>query len=296
MGETRATRPRILLAFGAALGLLLAALDLVGARRDAAQIPDGAVAVVDGVPILRADYDRALTALAADRRTPLGAADRRRVLDRLVDEELLVQRGLELGLARRDRRVRSDIVASVVESVVSEAATREPTAAEVEAFFAEHRDLFQRAGRVRVRQVLVRVSSAVDDDAAHARANEATQRLRGGADFATVARELGDAPIAELPSGKIDPATVREYLGPTVATTVLDLPVGAASDPIRSAAGYHVVEVVEREPTSTPELATIDDEVRGELRRQNQDEALRAYVDELRAARAVRVLVREPPS
>ena len=132
MAESRSTRPRVLLGIGAALGLALAALDLVGARHDAASLPDGAIAVVDGVPIPTSDYERALAALSADRRSALDDDDRRRVLDRLVDEELLVQKGLDLGLPRRDRRVRSDIVASVVESVVAEAATREPSSAEVE--------------------------------------------------------------------------------------------------------------------------------------------------------------------
>jgi len=294
MRATRHSRPRLLLGVGATVGLLLAAFDLVGARRDAARVPDDAIATVDGVPILAADYERSLSALAADRRTPLDEEERRRVLDRLVDEELLVQKGLDLGLPRRDRRVRADIVASVVESVVAEAATSEPSDADVEAFFATHGDLFQRSGRVRVRQILVRVSSGVDDDAARARATAAVTRLRAGDDFDTVARELGDVPIAALPAGKIDPATLREYLGPTVATSVLELPVATPSDPIRSAAGYHVVEVLEREPATTPALAEIVDPVRAELRRQKQDEALRDYVEVLRKEHDVRV--REPRS
>src|SRR5205085_9008771 len=126
---------------------------------------------------------RALDALVTDRRTPLAEADQRRVLDRLIDEELLVQRGLDLGLVRRDRRVRSDIVASVVESVVAEATTRQPSDAEVQQFFAEHRDSFLRPGRVRLRQILVRVSAAVNDATAYARAAEAARRLRAGEDF-----------------------------------------------------------------------------------------------------------------
>lgn len=288
MAETSAKRPRLLLGIGAALGLALAAFDLIGARRDAARVPDGAVAVVEGVPIPTVDYERALAALAADRRTPPDADDRQRVLDRLVDEELLVQKGLELGLPRRDRRVRADIVASVVESVVAEAATSEPTTAEVEQFFATSRELFQRPGRVRVRQVLVRVSSGVSDEAALTRAKEIAARLRAGSDFAEVARELGDSPVADVPAGLIDPATIREYLGPTVAKTVQDLAVATPSDPVRAASGYHVLEVLEREASSTPELAGIVEQVRAELRRKNQDEALRAYVNELRSAKDVR--------
>lgn len=292
MAATRSARPRLLLAAGATAGLLLAAIDLVGVGRNAPALPDGVIADVNGTPVQAVDYDRALSALAADRRTPLSDDDRRRVLDRLIDEELLVQKGLDLGLARRDRRVRADIVASVVESAVAEAATRQASDQELRAFFTTHRAQFSRPGRVRVRQILVRVSGATDDDAAQRRGAEATQRLRAGEDFTSVASALGDAPLVELPAGKLDPATIREYLGPTVARTVSELDVGSPSDPVRSAAGYHVVEVVEREPDVVPELDEIADEVRTELRRQAEDDALRAYVDELRGAGDVRV--REP--
>ena len=289
MPATRTNRPRLLLGIGAGLGLALAALDLVGGTRTTAALPEGAIAVVDGIAVQSTDYERALAALAADRRTPLDEQDRRRVLDRLIDEELLVQKGLALGLARRDQRVRSDIVASVVESVVAEAATREPDQAEIEEFFAQHRELFQRPGRVRVRQILVRVTSGVSDEQARERAAQASARLRNGEDFALVANELGDPPVAELPTGKIDPATLREYLGPTVARSVEELGVASPSDPIRSAAGYHVVEVIEREPATTPALAEVADQVRAELRRKSEDDALRAYVDQLRRVGDVRV-------
>ena len=255
----------------------------------AAPIPDDAVAMVDGVAVQRVDYERALEALASDRRSPLGAADRRRVLDRMIDEELLVRKGLDLGLERRDGRVRSDIVASVVESVVSEATTREPSDADVAAFFADNQALFARPGRVRVRQILFRVTSGVSDAQALARANDAVKRLRAGEPFAQVASELGDAPLVELPTGRIDPATLREYLGPTVARSIEDLAVGIPSAPIRAAAGYHVIELVEREPGGSPELADVKDQVRAELRRRNEDAALRAYVDELRRGGDVRV-------
>lgn len=288
MAEPRTNRPRLLLAIGAALGLAAAALDLTTAP-GASRVPPDAVAIVDGVPIERVEYERALAALAADRRSPLDDADRRRVLDRLIDEELLVQRGLALGLERRDRRVRSDLVASVVESVVAEAATREPSDEEMQQFFDEHRELFARPGRLRVRQILVRVTGDVTDEAARERAREAVDRLRAGESFAAVASALGDAPLIELPAGKIDPSTLREYLGPTVARATQELEVGVPSEPIRSAAGYHVVEVVEREESSAPALADIAPQVRAELRRRNEDDALRRYVDELRASAEVAV-------
>ncbi|MBM4244264.1 MAG: hypothetical protein FJ148_10665 [Deltaproteobacteria bacterium] len=289
MDTTTTSRPRALLALGAALGFALATFDLVRGGRGEAPVPDDAVAIVGDAAVLRIDYERALSALAADRRSPLSPDDRRRVLDRLIDEELLLQRGLALGLERRDGRVRSDLVASVVESIVSEAATAKPTDDDVAAFFADNQALFRRPGRVRVRQILFRVTASVTDAQALARANAGLKRLRAGESFELVATELGDTALVEIPSGPIDPATVREYLGPTVARSIDDLAVGTPGEPVRSAAGYHVVELLEREPGATPALADVADQVRAELRRSNENAALRGYVDELRAATDVRV-------
>ncbi|HEY8517634.1 MAG TPA: peptidylprolyl isomerase [Candidatus Binatia bacterium] len=285
-------RARLLLAIGAAAGLVLAAVDLLRAPHAAEPLPEGAIAIVNGVAVPESEYQRALSALAADRRTPLDDADRRRVLDRLIDEELLVQRGLELGLPRRDRRVRSDIVSSVIESVVAEASAEEPSEEEARAFYEENRDLFVRPGRVRVRQVLVRVTPERPDAAARERARQAAERLRAGEDFDVVARELGDTPIVPLPTGLLDARQLREYLGPTVTRTIAELPVGAPSDPVRSATGYHVVEVLERAPDETPPFEEIADVVRAEQRRKRQDDALRDYLAALRDASVVRL--REP--
>ena len=61
------------------------------------------------------------------------------------------------------------------------------------------------------------------------------------------------------------------------------LEVGAVSDPIRSATGYHVLQVVEREAEWVPPREEIADEVLAEYRRRRGEEALRAYLDRLRA-------------
>ena len=68
-------------------------------RRDGRQ-PDAVHHVHGGAPDREAHRDP-------------GAGD-----DRLVDEELLLQRGFELGLVRRDAKVRNDVVAAVIDTAV----------------------------------------------------------------------------------------------------------------------------------------------------------------------------------
>jgi parvulin-like peptidyl-prolyl isomerase len=54
------------------------------------------------------------------------------------------------------------------------------------------------------------------------------------------------------------------------------------SHPVRSGTGYHLLQLVEREPSRTPDLSEIEDQVRAEWLRRAGDRALREYLDALR--------------
>jgi len=277
-------RGSVLLAIGAGAGVALAATGLVASSVTRGRgLPPGAVARVNGALVRGDDYARSLDALERDRRAGREPADRRLVLDRLIDEELLVQRGLELGLARQDARVRRDLTAAVIDAVVTEHEDGTPSDAELEAFYQRERDFFARPGRLRVRQLWCRADTAADAPSAEARARAAAASLRAGEDFAGVRTRLGDPEIAPLPDALLSPAKLLDHLGPTALRAALELEAGAVSDPVRSATGYHVLQVVEREAEWVPPREEIADEVVAEYRRRRGERALRAYLDGLRA-------------
>jgi len=280
-GSPGSARARGLLAAGALAGLAAAAASLLGGGA-AEPLAAGAVARVNGTPIRSEEYERLLAALASDRRAPLADEDRRRVLDRLIEEELLVQHALALGLARSDRRVRADLVSAVLGSLAAASDGYQPGDAEVREFYESQRDYFAGPGRLRVRQVYVAVDAA-GEPAARERAERAAARLRAGEPLERVRAELGSLEVAPLPDALLPPAKLREYLGPTALLAALDLGVGRASDPVRSAQGYHVLVLVEREPGGAPPLEEIAPQVRAELRRREGDRMLRERLDQLRA-------------
>lgn len=278
--------PLALIAFGTLAGV--AAAWLAGSERTA--LPADAVARVNGVLLRRADYERLLAALASDRREPLGAADRRRVLDRLIEEELLLQHGIEIGLPSTDRRLREDLAAAVAAMVTAESQDARPAADELRRFYEEERQRFVRPGPVRVRQVFFRVRDLAEVPTAAARAEEAAARLQAGDDFDAVRARLGDAEPVALPDGWLSAERLYQLLGPTVSRTIHGLPVGGLSEPLRSGTGFHIVQVLDRRPDAAPPLEQIEDQVLAEYRRQAGEKALRAYLDDLRRRAEIEII------
>ncbi|MCG8592349.1 MAG: peptidyl-prolyl cis-trans isomerase [Proteobacteria bacterium] len=278
---------------GSLLGLAIAAGSLLADRQGDA-VPADAVATVNGVPIARADYERVLAALAADRREPLGDAERERARDRLIEEELLVQQALQLGLARVDRRVRADLVQAMIESVKTDAAATPVDEKALREFYAAERDFFTVSGRLHVRQVFFRRPRSGEEAAVMARAQEARTRLRAGESFPAVRDSLGDAEVAPIPDALLPPQKLREYIGPTALRAALALEPGEVGDPVRSGSGLHVLWLVEREAAQVPGFEAIRAQVKAEWARRADDRALREYLEALRAGADVALAPTDP--
>ncbi|MGH7897217.1 MAG: peptidylprolyl isomerase, partial [Candidatus Binatia bacterium] len=140
-----------------------------------------------------------------------------------------------------------------------------------------------------VREIRVEAGEARSVEQAERIARDAAARLRSGEPFAVVARELGDPPIAPLPDGLLPAAKLRDYLGPSVTAHALALSPGGVSDPIATDSTWHVVQMVAREAGEPPASSTLEAQARAEMARRRDDEALRAYLDRLREAAAIRV-------
>ena len=283
-------RARRLLALGAALGIALAAFGIADPGGDGEQAPEGAVALVNGQPISRESFARFSAAIAAERKqTRLDADTRRRLLERMIEEELLFQRGLALGLERHEPSARRAVVAALIDSVAADAEGDLPDEAALRRFHQENRERFARAGRVEVDAAFVGLAGRPEALALR-RAEEIAARLRAGEPFEALEGELADEPVAPLPGGAHSFETLRQYLGPTVARAALDLEAGQVGEPVRGGDGYWVLRPRARLPGEVPTFEEVREEVRAEYLRSRADQALRDYLDELRGAGEVRIL------
>ena len=109
-----------LLLAGASVGVLLGALSALSDQSNELYLSANAVASVNHQQIRLAEYQRALGLFASDKRELLTEDDRSLVLQRLIDEELLIQHGITSGLIRTDMAVRSAALESVLAGLMIE--------------------------------------------------------------------------------------------------------------------------------------------------------------------------------
>jgi parvulin-like peptidyl-prolyl isomerase len=281
---------RRLLVIGAVAGVALAGWGVVRSGSGEAAAPADAIAVVNGQPVARDSFARFTAAVAAERRsTTLDLAERRRLLGRMIDEELLLQRGIALGLDRYEPTARSSIVSALIASVTADAEADEPDEAALREFYAENFKRFGSGPRLRVEVAFV-AASVRPEALARERAEQLAGRLRAGEDFAAVRGELGDSTVAGLPEGALDEDTLRDYLGPTAARAATELAVGEVSAPVRGSAGYYVLVLRERLAEQPAPFEEVREQVRAEYLRSRGETALSDYLEGLRDSAEIRVL------
>jgi hypothetical protein len=263
-----------LLLAGAGLGLALAMWSALGVDEAIGKYGD-AIAIVDGMPIPRAVYDSAIDGLASAKRNPLTDAEKREALERIIDEELLLRRALELGLAESDPAARKALVNAMLQFSVADAAKLEPSDDELRRFYAERPKLIAPQPLLTVKAV-----SFENTDAAGIAAMKSA--VEGGRDFdAGVA--AAKAKLALMPAGPVIPSKVAEYAGATVRDAALSLAKGETAGPLEVGRRVVFVHLLDRTESPPPALEDVRDVVVEEWRNRTTEKAFEVYLASLRS-------------
>lgn len=160
------------------------------------------------------------------------------------------------------------------------------TDADIETAFKERRGQFEQPTRARVAHILVRVPTvggSEAEDKARARAEAALQRVRGGADFAQVAREASEDTATAARGGELGLVAPGELV-PEFDKVVFGLKKGEVVGPIRTPYGYHVIKGLEILPASKKDLKEVTPTLRATLQAEGQLRALRDRAQEVQQA------------
>lgn len=246
------TRPW-LLAGGMLAGAALAVFYIARVPEGAPRVADVAVWVNDRA-VSRESYDQALAAVAGDRKDgELREEDRARVLDRLIDQELLIDRAVELGLHERDPQIRNQLTTAMIDFLVRQAEddARGASEPELREFYRRESFRFERNTQYRI--------------------------------------GVEGSPMP-IPDGLLLTKEIEQRLGPTAAAKVAGLAVGESAN-IVSPGGDVVVTLLERRGGGAAPFEEAREAVEGAYLRAQAEAAVRDFLVVARKRSDIRIEV-----
>lgn len=177
----------------------------------------------------------------------------------------------------RDDIIRNQIIGMKVQSQVS--VTDKDYAEYLEGRQSEHVE----SPKVKIEQLSFPLPEGAGQDArdqSAQKAEAAHQRVNSGADFRTVAEELGLIKAGE--SVDFGYFSKGELVG-ALDEAAFSLPVGSVSNVIETGRGFFIIRVVDRKEAGSRSVDEVKDEVREQIFRAKAEKKYREWIEELYA-------------
>jgi parvulin-like peptidyl-prolyl isomerase len=247
-------RSFVLMGCGALLGLLMAGYSLFTARGTSTlTVPPEDVALVNQQPISRSDYLLQLQTLYNVDLPHSTAAQRRKVLDDMIREELFVQRGRELDVASTDPDVRAAIVNAVEQEIAADAVTSQPSEPQLRAYYASHQARYAGEGAMTLRDFVFPPSES-------RAAAQAAAALKIGAPTPALLAQWHASDSGKI-SGEEFYFAAKIHLGEPLFEAARNLSDGGVSAPIARPDAIHVLYMLKNKKPVPMDFAAARDQV-----------------------------------
>ena len=203
-----------------------------------------------------------------------------------LPQGMTLQQALESSGVTEDK-LRSEIKFSVEIKKLVEAqnpAQKEPSAKEIEDYYTANKKRFEVPESVHARHVLIKAEEKDDQktkDAKKAKAEDLQKKIKGGADFATVAKENSDCP-SKTKGGDLGTFQRGQMVKP-FEDAAFSQEINAVGPVVETKFGYHIIQVLEHSQPKTKSLAESKDSITQDLQQKKfQDDAAK-YIAELKS-------------
>jgi len=290
-------KPAMVIGAGA-LALLVVAVALVlrpGSDPVAAQQPSPVMPVAVGPAVARLgnqqvspeELQALLATVPAQTREQLRGnreALERWIRTRLAEKAVLEQADAQgwaqrPDVARQTRAATEQIVFRDYLRSVSQVPAEYPSAAELQQAYDGGKANWQTPALYRVSQIFLAVNDSASLETVRKQAAELSKKAQSApADFAALATQYSQDRVTAERGGDTGLQPLQQLV-PEVRSAVARLKVGAVSDPVQSAAGFHVIKLTEQQPARTATLEELRDQLTQALRAQRQEQIAQAYLD-----------------
>ncbi len=227
--------------------------------------------------ILEKDIDMLLSKVPQQYRMRYSSADaKKEIVQRLVDVKMLAWEARRRGIDKRpDVKTRFEylidqMLAKELEEEIS--SNIEVTDKEVAKYYDEHKDKFSTPPKIKVRHILVKTKEE---------AEEVLKEIKGGKDFATLAKERSNCPSAKkggdlglISKGRMDPAFEKAAFA---------LGEGDISDVVKTSYGYHIIKVEDKSPAKVKDLDKVKAAIERSVINDKREEVLKDLSSDIKS-------------
>ena len=269
-----------LLLLASIIGTFLAIYSIMETNKNFSSLPDNIIATVNDKIIPSDKYQTIINLIQNDKRDELTKADREMALDRIIEEELLVQYAYKNGFLEADDLLRKSIVRSVVDSIVEQALSVVPTEQDLLKFYEVNQQTFAIDEKYRVVILSSKNRSDIDEGKVIWQSNYDLTLLRQT--FKRIDR-------LDIPTGFISKIRLGTLIGPLLRDKVLSLEVGETSETLKTIYGYSIVTLVDKKDRVIPEFKEISEIVLQEYKRQQREEILEELLKDLKRQSDIKI-------
>lgn len=312
------------------LALLAVALAAVaaGCGGGDADVPSGAVAVVDGTEIPRAELDELMAQAKKSYEsakqefpkvgTPQHQSIQQQYVAFLVQKAEFEKEAEDLGIEISDEDIakartefvksrfggdakkleealkqqgvsedtfRDTLYVSVLSQKIFDAVTKDVQVTDQEALasYTANQEQYRSPASREVRHILLAETAEggqVDFEKSKAAAQRVYQQLKGGADFAALAKQVSDDPGTKNDGGKY--LANKGQSAAEFDKVAFELETNEISQPVRTQFGYHVIQAIaDAKPERVTPFKDVKDSLKASLLQQKRNETMTKWVEDL---------------
>ena len=281
----------ILFGFSIFLGLCLIAYELFNLKdNEKIFFERKAVAIINDVDITEDQFLKYAINLGADIEEEEDKEILELILERMIEEELLVQRGLELNLHTKDIQVRKELIQQVINFIVK-IENAEPTDDQLENYFLENIKRYESNKKIKINTIFIKsldpesqfLGTEYDYKTLENKFNQIYADIENKS-FSEAKNTHNQKTFFEVPTNLINIKDCKQYLGPTICKTLSSFEKDHISNPLFYQDGFYIIKLEDniRPKIDASFFEDMKDKVLFDYNNERDDNRLKNYIQYLK--------------
>ena len=233
---------------------------------------DSAVARVGEKEISMQRFEEIIKVLDDQSNSELTLEKKNIIRERLIDEELLIQRAIELDLIRNDSLIKGNIIQTMFQHIINSNEVIEPSEKQLRDYFRKEKDYFSSGKRFKLKNYSFRNLNEAETGSKYLKKNN----------FDAFLNLTNKENIFDVPEVFLTPQKIRDYLGPKALQELENLNKGDYSEVVQLNDIPSIIFCIDILYSKTPLFEEIYDQIKDKFIREREDILVKEYIENLR--------------